>query len=162
MSTRSNLLSSLSIAFLLTGCSLLFPEAESGIGDPKPLMNTGWELRWMGDLALEKDQVSLAFSDSLADMPVDLEDSTGLFFELRLFCNRGGGVYKVAGEGAINLDFQFVTEAYCGREKSQTADEFVSRLEASTRYGVEGDVLTLATEAGPTLVFERAAWRGGE
>ena len=114
------------------------------LGGGADLAGTSWQLTSLRKtFPLEGSSITLNFDkDSLGG-------SGG--------CNSYGGEYKVSGE-KLTISSVFSTEMYC--EAAGLMDQeaaYYELLSKVTGFSLEGDVLTLTTEDGETLVFQRFA-----
>jgi heat shock protein HslJ len=119
---------------ILSACSLL--------GGGSDLVGTTWQLKSMNNAAIvDGTNITLNFDKDA------LGGSGG--------CNSYGGDYKLQGE-KLTVSSVFSTEMYC--EAAGLMDQeaaYYEMLNQVTGLSLDGDVLTLTTGDGGSMVFQR-------
>lgn len=126
------------ILLILAACNPITRPSDP----PNPLAGETWLLQSIdGEAALPDAAVTLAF------------DSDGDTFQGDAGCNSYSGSYELSGDTFGVLEVM-ITEMYCP-EPGVMAQEarYVELLGGATAYTLEGDTLTLRTDAGETLTF---------
>ena len=120
--------------------------ACNGGGGENPLADTQWRLVAMGNArapAATIDDVTAAFTET------GLDGWTA--------CNAYAARYSVRGS-ELRLENLRWTEAGCPTQELFEQEQRMQELLAAvTRFELSGDLLTIGSESGPVLVFERAA-----
>lgn len=126
----------------------LAPAALAQDDAPDALAGSGWLLVSLDGAPLVDDSaITLQFDSEGA-----LGGSGG--------CNRYGGMYSLDGD-SIDVGGVFSTQMACAEDIMAQEYAYFEALEAASTYAIEGDTLTLTTEEGATLVFEREATLDG-
>ena len=124
-------------AFLIAACG----------GEENPLANTEWQLVAMGN-AGAPTEVMTGNPTAKFTTDTDMTGWTG--------CNAYGARYTV-GESDLRLDELMWTEAGCPSQALfQQEQRMQDMLATVERFEVSGEQLTLHSEGGQALVFERA------
>ena len=124
-------------AFLIAGCS----------GEENPLANTEWQLVALGN-AGAPTEVASGNPTAKFTTGTDMTGWTG--------CNSYGARYSL-GESELRLDELAWTEAGCPSQALFRQEQRMQDLLATVeRFEVSGQQLTLHSEGGQALVFERA------
>ena len=132
--------------WLLIGFVLLL--AACG-GEENPLAETEWRLVALGDAGAPAGVVAAEEGDPTAKFTTatDMTGSTG--------CNSYGASYNV-GESELRLDDLSWTEIGCPTQELFQQEQRMQELLATVeRFEVSGERLTLHSEDGQALVFER-------
>ena len=122
--------------------------AACGDGDGNPLANSAWRLVALGDADALAEVVG---GDPTAEFTTvtDMTGWTG--------CNAYGARYRV-GDSELRLDELTWTEAGCPSQalfrQEQRMQDSLATVE---RFEVSGERLTLLSESGQAMVFERVS-----
>lgn len=132
----------LNIILVIALMAVLLLSACGMLGGGADLAGTSWQLTSLRkNLPLVGSSITLNFE----------KDSLGGSGS----CNSYGGEYKLRGD-KLTISSVFSTEMYC--EAAGLMDQeaaYYELLSKVTGYSLEGDVLTLTTDGGDTLVFQR-------